>query len=135
MPQVEEFRYLGVLFMSDRKRDCEIGRRLGQAAVAVRSLYWTVVVKRELSHKAKLSIYRLIYIPTLTYSHELWVMTERMRSSIHAMELFDCLRLKCAVSLHVAITVLLEVLSILNTDNFSVPLITSSVHCFSFHTY
>ncbi|KAI3351580.1 hypothetical protein L3Q82_020418 [Scortum barcoo] len=33
----------------------------------------TVVVKKELSRKAKLSIYRSIYVPTLTYGHELWV--------------------------------------------------------------
>ncbi|KAI3356446.1 hypothetical protein L3Q82_017657 [Scortum barcoo] len=30
------------------------------------------MVKKELSRKAKLSIYRSIYAPTLTYGHELW---------------------------------------------------------------
>ncbi|KAI3354015.1 hypothetical protein L3Q82_018573 [Scortum barcoo] len=44
-------------------------------------VYRTVVVKKELSRKAKLSIYRSIYVPTLTYGHELWVMTERTRSA------------------------------------------------------
>ena len=43
-------------------------------------VYWSVVVKRELSHKAKFSVYQSIYVPTLTYGHELWVMTERIRS-------------------------------------------------------
>ncbi|KAI3361870.1 hypothetical protein L3Q82_002194 [Scortum barcoo] len=38
----------------------------------MRSVYRTVVVKKELSRKAKLSIYRSIYVPTLTYGHELW---------------------------------------------------------------
>ena len=51
------------------------------------SLYRSVVVKRELSRKAKLSIYRSIYVPTLTYGHELWVMTERIRSRIQASEM------------------------------------------------
>ena len=46
-----------------------------------------VVVKRELSHKAKLSMYRSIYVPTLTYIHELWVGTKRMRSQIQAVEM------------------------------------------------
>ncbi|KAI3360296.1 hypothetical protein L3Q82_014600 [Scortum barcoo] len=41
------------------------------------SVYRTVVVKKELSRKAKLSIYRSIYVPTLTYGHELWVMTRK----------------------------------------------------------
>ncbi|KAK7939602.1 hypothetical protein WMY93_002928 [Mugilogobius chulae] len=51
------------------------------------SLYRTVVVKKELSRKANLSIYRSIYVPTLTYGHELWVMTERTRSRIQAVEM------------------------------------------------
>ncbi|KAL7857954.1 hypothetical protein AOLI_G00180560 [Acnodon oligacanthus] len=87
LPQVEEFKYLRVLFTSHGKRDREIGRRLGQATAVMRSLYRTVVVKRELSRKAKLSIYRSVYVPTLTYAHELWVMTGRMRSRIQAAEM------------------------------------------------
>jgi len=33
------------------------------------------------------SIYRSIYVPTLTYGHKLWVVTERMRSQIQAAEI------------------------------------------------
>ncbi|KAI3370712.1 hypothetical protein L3Q82_007269 [Scortum barcoo] len=59
----------------------EIDRRIGAASAVMRSVYRTVVVvKKELSRKAKLSIYRSIYVPHLTYGHELWVMTERTRS-------------------------------------------------------
>ena len=43
------------------------------------------MVKRELSRKAKLSIYWSI--PTLTYSHERWVMTERIRYRIQAAKM------------------------------------------------
>ncbi|PWA27268.1 hypothetical protein CCH79_00018322 [Gambusia affinis] len=52
-----------------------------------RALYQSVVVKRELSQKARLSIHRSIYVPTLIYGHELWVMTERTRSWIQAAEM------------------------------------------------
>ena len=69
LSQVEEFKYLGVLFTIDR--------RIGAASAVMRSLYWSVVVKREFSRKAKLSIYQSIYVPTLNY--ELWVVTERIR--------------------------------------------------------
>ncbi|KAK5868011.1 hypothetical protein PBY51_012458 [Eleginops maclovinus] len=44
-------------------------------------------MKRELSQKAKLSVYRAIFVPTLTYGHEGWVMTERTRSRIQAAEM------------------------------------------------
>uniref|UniRef100_A0A672FD98 Reverse transcriptase domain-containing protein n=1 Tax=Salarias fasciatus TaxID=181472 RepID=A0A672FD98_SALFA len=87
LAQVEEFKYLGVLFTSGGQMEREIDRRIGAAAAVMQSLYRSVVVKKELSRKAKLSIYRSIYVPTLTYGHELWVMTERTRSRIQAAEM------------------------------------------------
>ncbi|KAK3548162.1 hypothetical protein QTP70_004839 [Hemibagrus guttatus] len=57
LPQVEEFKYLGVLFTSEGRMDREIDRRIGAAAAVMRSMYRSVVVK-ELSQKAKLSIYQ-----------------------------------------------------------------------------
>ena len=87
LPQVEEFKYLGVLFTSEGRMEREIDRRIGAASAVMRSLYRTVVVKKELSRKAKLSIYQSIYVPTLTYGHELWVMTERTRSRVQAVEM------------------------------------------------
>ncbi|KAK3519754.1 hypothetical protein QTP70_003889 [Hemibagrus guttatus] len=35
-------------------------------AAVMRSMYWSVVVKKELSQKVKLSIYQSIYVPTLS---------------------------------------------------------------------
>ena len=87
LPQVEEFKYLGILFTSEGKLEREIDRRIGAASAVMRSLYRSVVVKKELSRKAKLSIYRSIFVPILTYGHELWVVTERTRSRIQAAEM------------------------------------------------
>ncbi|KAM4590384.1 uncharacterized protein V3H82_004354 [Fundulus diaphanus] len=87
LPLVEEFKYLGVLFTNEGKMEREIDRRIGAASAVKRALYRSVVVKRELSQKAKLSIYRSIYVPTLIYGHELWVVTERTRSRIQAAEM------------------------------------------------
>ncbi|KAK3560032.1 hypothetical protein QTP86_033830, partial [Hemibagrus guttatus] len=87
LPQVEEFKYLGVLFTSEGRMDREIDRRIGAAAAVMRSMYRSVVVKKELSQKAKLSIYQSIYVPNLTYGHELWVMTKRVRSLIQAAKM------------------------------------------------
>ncbi|TWW59340.1 hypothetical protein D4764_06G0008700 [Takifugu flavidus] len=87
LPQVEKFKYLGVLFTSEGRMEQEIDRRIGAASAVMRTLHWSVVVKRELSRKAKLSVYWLIFVPTLTYGHELWVMTERTRSRVQAAEM------------------------------------------------
>ncbi|XP_042604086.1 uncharacterized protein LOC122141275 [Cyprinus carpio] len=87
LPQVEEFKYLGVLFMSEGRMERENDSRIGAASALMRLMYLPVVVKKELSCKLKLSIYLSIYVPTLTYGHELWVMTERTRSRIQAAEM------------------------------------------------
>ena len=85
--QVEEFRYLGILFTSEGRMEREVDRRIGAASAVMRALRRSVLVKRELSRKAKLSVYWSIYVPTLTYGHELWVMTERTRSRVQAAEM------------------------------------------------
>ena len=87
LPEVEEFQYLGVLFTSEGRMEQEIDRRIGVASAVLRALHRPVVVKKELSQKAKLSIYRSIYVPTLNYGHALWVVTERTRSQIQAAEM------------------------------------------------
>ena len=77
---MEGFKFLGVLFTSEGKMEWEIDRQIGKASAVMRKLkLLSVVGKRELSQKAKFSIYRSIYVPSLTCGHELWVVTERMR--------------------------------------------------------
>ena len=66
LPQVEEFKYLGVLFTSEGRLEREIDRQIGATSVVMQTLHRSVVVKRELSRKAKLSIYQSIFLPALT---------------------------------------------------------------------
>ena len=49
----------------------------------MRALHRSVLVKRELSRKSKVSIYQSIF----AYGHELWVVTERTRSRVQAAEM------------------------------------------------
>jgi len=69
--QETEFKYLWVLFTSEGKMEWEMDRRIGTVSAVIWALYWSIVGKRELSQKAKLSIYWSIYVPTLTYGHKL----------------------------------------------------------------
>ena len=75
---MEEFKYLRVLFMSEGKMEPETGET-GAVSAVMQTLRGSVVVKKELSQKAELSIYKSIYDPTLTLGHKLWVLTARMR--------------------------------------------------------
>ena len=60
---------------------------IGKASAVMRALHYSVVMKQELLKKAKLSIFKAVFVPILTYGHESWVMTERMGSQVQASEL------------------------------------------------
>lgn len=66
----------------ERKTDRQVG-----VAPAVMWELLIVVMKRELSLKAKPSIYLSIYDPTLTYGHELLVATKRTRLRIQVAKM------------------------------------------------
>ena len=84
---VEKFKYLGVAFTSDGRQDEELDTQIGKASAVMRALHYSVVMKRELSKKAKLSFFKAVFVPILTYGHESWVMTKRMRSQVQASEM------------------------------------------------
>ncbi|KAI3356958.1 hypothetical protein L3Q82_003595 [Scortum barcoo] len=77
MPQAEEFKYLGVFFMGENKMESDIDRGIDVASAVMWALYLTVMVERELL------IYKSIYVPVLTYGHELralrsWIKAAKM---------------------------------------------------------
>ena len=44
-------------------------------------------MKRELSKKVKLAIFKTVFVLILAYGHEFWVMTNRARSQVQASEM------------------------------------------------
>ena len=79
LKQVEKFKYLGVAFASDGRQDEKLDTRIDKASEVMIALHYFVVMKRELSEKAKLSIFKTIFDRILTYGHESLVMTNRVR--------------------------------------------------------
>ena len=94
MKQVEKFKYLGVAFTNDGRQDEELDTRIGKASAVIQSLHNSVVMKREMSKMAKLSIFKTVFFPILTYGHKSWVMTERVRSQVQASEMRFLQRIK-----------------------------------------
>jgi len=87
LKQVEKFKHLGVVFTSDGRQVEEKDIRTGKASAVMRALQYSVVMKQELSKKAKLSVFKTVFIPILTHGHESWVMTERIQSQMQASEM------------------------------------------------
>ena len=88
LQQTKKFKYLGVTFSSDVSQDNELDPRIGKASAVMHKLYRSVVLKRELSTKAKLSVFISVFVSILTYGHECWVMIERVRSRVQTAEMF-----------------------------------------------
>ena len=84
---IEKFKYLGVAFTSDGRQDEELNTPVGKASAAMQALHYSVAIKQELSKKAKLSIFKAVLVPILTYGHESWVMTKTVRSQVQASEI------------------------------------------------
>ena len=82
LQQVETFKYLEVVFKTDGRRSRKIDTRVGKANAVLREFYRYVVTKRELSNTVKLSVFKSVFVPNLTYGHEIWVMTERILTQV-----------------------------------------------------
>ena len=67
LKQVENFKYVGVAFTSVGRQDEKLDARLGKASAVMRALNNSVVLKRQLSKKTKLSVFKSIFVPILTY--------------------------------------------------------------------
>jgi len=89
LQQVETFKHLGVVFASGGRWSEEIDTRIGKANAVLRELYRSVVTKweYELSNTTKLSVFKSVFVPILTYGHESWVMTKRILVQVQAPEL------------------------------------------------
>ena len=61
---------------SDERKNKEIDARIGKEDAVLRELYRSVFTKQELSNTAKLSAFKSVFVPIITYGHESWVMTE-----------------------------------------------------------
>jgi len=62
-------------------------RWIEASSAVMRALLQSVVVKRKLNQKTKLLIYRSNFVPTLTYGHEIWVVTETTRLRIQIVKM------------------------------------------------
>ena len=73
LQQTEKFKYLGITFSSEGRQDNKLDTRIGKASAVIRS----VVLKRKRCTKAKLSVFKSVFVSILTCGHEYWVTTKK----------------------------------------------------------
>jgi len=59
---------------------------MGKVIAVMRGLQHSVVLKQELSRKENLSVFKTVFVLILTYGHESWILTGRIRSQVQAYE-------------------------------------------------
>ena len=86
LKKVKKFRYLGVTFTSDERQDKKIGCSIIQSKCCNLNFAPLVVLKQELSRKAKLSIFKPIFVPILTcgYDRKSAITNANVRNEIFA---------------------------------------------------
>ena len=85
--QVKHYKYLGVEMQEGGRQDMEINDRMEKTLKLYHLMNKNFVSKREVSKKTKINVYKAMYRPILTYGCESWVLTERDKSRIQAVEM------------------------------------------------
>ena len=89
LQQVQKFS-TWVVFTSEGRQSKEIDRRISKTNTVLHVIYLSVVTKRELSIIAKLSAFKSVFVPILTYGHESWAMAQRALSQVQTTEMEFC---------------------------------------------
>lgn len=85
--QTQKLNYLGVTFDDQGKQETDITERIEKSNKLYHAMNKNFISKREVTQKTKLSVYKTIFRPTLTYGSESWVLTKRMKSKLEAVEM------------------------------------------------
>ena len=85
--QVDKYCYWGVTIDKRGKFEHELNDRITKANNLYYAINQSFIGKREISEKTKLTVYKAIYLPILTYGCESWVLTTHEKGRIQAMEM------------------------------------------------
>jgi hypothetical protein len=88
LEQVENVIYLGASISQDGRIDLEVNNSIAAAGRLYHAISQGFTGKREVSEKTKLTVHRTVYLPTLTYSAELWTLGAKQYSRLQVAEMY-----------------------------------------------
>nr|CAH7736536.1 unnamed protein product [Callosobruchus chinensis] len=71
----------------DGTMEVEIKERLMKASKLYHTLRRSFICKKEISRKTKITVYKTIFRPVLTFGSESWLLSDRQKSKIQALEM------------------------------------------------
>ena len=99
LEEFDKFKYLGSICSADMSMQPEIANRLSRASGAYHKLKRLKIWgDRDISHRIKLTLYKVIVQSTLLYGCETWAIPD---ADVKKLEIFQmrCLRRLCGISL------------------------------------
>lgn len=87
LEQVETYQYLGIVIEANGDNHVEINNRIQKANNVYYAMNKGFINKKEISSETKMTVFKTIYRPILTYGCESWVLNQRQRSKIQAIEM------------------------------------------------
>lgn len=85
--QVDHFQYLGVIIDRTGTQEADINNRIQKANKLYYAMNTNFINKKEISKQTKLTVFKTIYRPVLTFGCESWTLTEQQKSKIQAVEM------------------------------------------------
>ena len=85
--QVKQFKYLGVIVDSNGNQEAALNERIEKAIKVYCALNNRFIYKKEISRKTKMSVYKTVYRPVLTYGCEMWVLSKSQKIKIQTAEM------------------------------------------------
>lgn len=85
--QVQTFKYLGVKINNNGEEEEEITDRIQAANRLYHLLKTPLIGKKELSQKTKMTVFKTIFVPSLIFGSESWILSRRLKSQLQATEM------------------------------------------------
>ena len=92
--QVTTFKYLGVNIEQTGSIELEIAERITKTNKLYYAINKGFTNRTEISRHTKMKVFKVIYRPILTYGSESWILTQRQKSKITAVEMRYLRRVK-----------------------------------------
>lgn len=83
--KIETFKYLGVPINNKGNQEAEIVARMEGAARMYHAIRSNFLTKREVSRHTKISVYKSIFVPILTFGSESWVLSKKLKSKVQSI--------------------------------------------------
>lgn len=85
--QVAQIKYLGVTLERNGSQEADIDERIQNTMKTYHSMKHALIKKREVSRATKMTIFKTIFRPVLTFGCESWTVTKRIESKLEATEM------------------------------------------------